>query len=590
MAAVQAISGSGGWPMSVFLGHDLKPFYAGTYFPPAPGYGRPSFMQLLERIHELWSTEPQTISDSSEALTAALRTTESGDDQSSSELADVSRCYEYFRQSFDPAEGGFGSAPKFPRPVQFDFLFEYWCETGDKQALEMALFTLRKMASGGVYDHLAGGFHRYSVDRFWRVSHFEKMLYDQAQLTASYLDAYQITHDPLFARTADGICEYVLRDLTSPEGGFYSAEDADSEGEEGKFYVWTKSEIESLLGHRASIVIRHFGITEAGNFEHGKNVLHVTETADEITKDLGRPTDEAQAVIDASLPILYSYREGRVRPHRDDKVLTSWNGLMIGAMARAGYVLGRRDFLAAAKRAAEFLWFALRPDGELHHRWREGETAIDAMLDDYAFTIAGFIALYEATLDTLWAERALELQREQDSRLWDEKRGGYFTTAESADIIVRRKNGYDGAEPSGNSVSALNLLALSAIAEDTSYRKRAERLTRSFSRILHDHPYGMPKLVVAAMRLGVPSEQVVLSGDAGNPALAAMHQSLSTLYLPRMRVISAADATGPFSRSLANVSEATAYYCRDFVCELPVHDAESLREIIMKHHSKAVNA
>lgn len=580
MAALQALSGGGGWPMSVFLASDLKPFYAGTYFPPVAAYGRPSFLQLLERISELWRTEPATIAESSEALTSALRT-EREQEGGQVALTDVEKCYAYFRQSFDAAEGGFGSAPKFPRPVQFDFLFEYWYSSGARQALDMALFTLTKMADGGIYDQIGGGFHRYSVDRFWRVSHFEKMLYDQAQLTNAYLDAYQITDDPKFARAAIGICDYVLRDLTSSEGGFFSAEDADSEGEEGKFYVWTKQEIESILGDRASVVLRRFGITESGNFEHGKNVLHVSESLEAIASDQGKSVSEIESTISSALATLYSFREGRVRPHLDDKILTSWNGLMIGAMARAGRVLDRPDFVNAASAAAEFLWSALRGDGQLYHRWRDGERAIAAMLDDYAFGISGFIALYEATLDGTWIHRALDLQHEQDACLWDEAHGGYFTTADSTDIIVRRKSEYDGAEPSGNSLSALNLLALAAIAEDETQRDRAELLIRSFSNVLNGYPYATPKLVVATMRLHAAAGQIILAGD--DLGVEDLHRALADIYAPGVRVIAAKNAFGAFARSLAGSGRATAYYCRDFVCELPVHDADALRGLIDQH-------
>jgi len=369
MSALQGMTGSGGWPMSLFLAPDLKPFFAGTYFPPVPAHGRPSFTQLIERIHELWTTERETLLESAAGITRALQNPKNNDRSPSPNLQNViETTFQYFQQSFDPAEGGFGGAPKFPRPVQFDFLFNYFAASGDTQARDMALFTLRKMALGGMHDHIGGGFHRYSVDRYWRISHFEKMLYDQAQLVHSYLDAWQVTHDPFFRDVVSDILEYILRAMTHPEGAFFSAEDADSEGEEGKFYVWTLAQIEEALGPDAGNFANYYGITRGGNFEHGNNVLYVTE--------LSHPAHKSFAALREKL---FAIRKKRIRPLPDDKILTSWNGLMIGAIARAGDILNEPRYINAATNAGQFIWQNLRQGSNLLHRWRDGEARFDAI-------------------------------------------------------------------------------------------------------------------------------------------------------------------------------------------------------------------
>ncbi len=470
MTVLQALSGSGGWPMSLFLTPDLHPIFAGTYFPPVPTHGRPSFGQLLVSVLEFWGTHRSQIIASGIEITTALRERINVSDERKQtidirSLADST--FQHFEQTFDPTEGGFGGAPKFPRPVQFDFLFNYYKAFGNDKAREMSLLTLRKMALGGMHDHLGGGFHRYSVDRVWRISHFEKMLYDQAQLLNSYLDAWQITHDIFFRDVAIDIIEYVLRDMTHIGGAFFSAEDADSEGEEGKFYVWTLAEMIGALGDDAEVFANYYGVTLEGNFEHGKNVLYVADLSDSSHKHF---TTHRQK--------LFTEREKRPPPLRDDKILTSWNGLMIGAIARAGDILNEPRFVQSAVAAAEFIWTELRLMGTLLHRWHSGEARFDAYLDDYAFLIKGYLDLYEATFDIKWVDRVIELQQEQDLVLYDEKDGGYFHARELPDILLRTKSDYDGAEPSGNSISALNLFRLSHFTEEERYKIREEEILR----------------------------------------------------------------------------------------------------------------
>ena len=597
MAAVQAISGSGGWPMSVFLTPELKPFYGGTYFPPKPQYGRPSFMQLLGRIAELWRTDREKLVESSEKLLKAISQTESSEQGTEEDSLDPKvweeiskRALQYFEKTFDKEEGGFGSAPKFPRPVQFEFLFRSAQRSEKKAAESMALFTLRKMALGGINDHLGGGFHRYSVDKLWRVSHFEKMLYDQAQLVNAYLDAYQITGDHFFGDVAKTICDYVLRDMTHPLGGFYSAEDADSEGVEGTFYVWTRSELEALLGHEdAKIAAEHWGVTEAGNFEHGKNVFFKSQVAQEVSH-VG--SESAQPGIDAKLEEickrLFEHRLSRPRPHLDDKILASWNGLMLGSLARAGWVLGMQKYIEGAVRSAEFIWDHLRDEeGQLLHRWRNGEARFAAYLDTYAFLIKGYLELYRATFDPKWLVRSLALQEQQDAKLFDQKAGAYFMSGSRSDLIHRAKPDYDGAEPSGNSVSIDNLRTLAAVSGREEFLKTARRTAKYFAQRLSDHPYAMPLMVAATESLVEPSEQLVFAGD--REAISGFADELSMIYRPELTVFLAEDSEplDPFYRwiasdDLAKGHNPRAYFCRNFVCELPIEKPSLLHDRLTK--------
>ncbi|HET6510897.1 MAG TPA: thioredoxin domain-containing protein, partial [Candidatus Kapabacteria bacterium] len=413
MAAVQAMSGQGGWPMTVFLTPDLDPFFGSTYFPPEPKFGRPSFLQLIQKISEMWTNDHASLIESSKALTDAIKggdKTGAGQELLSKDVVD--HCYTYFDRSYDPHEGVWGNAPKFPRPVQFEFLFNYYFNYKVERAKEMALFTLRKMANGGMRDQLAGGFHRYSVDMYWRVPHFEKMLYDNAQLAHAYVDAYQISKDQFFADVASDTIDYVLRDMTSPEGAFYSAEDADSEGEEGTFYVWTSQEIRDMLDpFDAKLALYYYGFAPQGNFEHGKNVLHVSHTIAEAASAFEVSEDEIRASLTRARKILHEARAKRQRPHLDDKILTSWNGLMIGAMARTGAVLNKPEYVSAAVTAGDAIWDKLRKPGELLHRYRDGEAKYPGYLETYAFYIRGLLDLYGATLDTKWLLRAVELQK-----------------------------------------------------------------------------------------------------------------------------------------------------------------------------------
>ncbi|HYR58056.1 MAG TPA: thioredoxin domain-containing protein, partial [Chthoniobacteraceae bacterium] len=499
MTYVQATTGGGGWPMSVFLTPELKPFYGGTYFPPDDRYGRPGFPTVLRRLAEAWEKDRENVSTAAANAVSALREyTSTGPAKSGAPGKEaLDAAFSQFARTFDDELGGFGGAPKFPRPVSLNFLFRYHAREGAEShdgtlAASMALLTLRKMADGGMHDHLGGGFHRYSVDRFWHVPHYEKMLYDQAQLAASYLDAFQITGDAQYSATARDILDYVRRDLTDKGGGFYSAEDADSllehgkpEHREGAFYVWTKDEIVRVLGEDAAAIFnRVFGVEADGNSPagsdpqgelSGKNTLIRRMTRAEAAKFFGKPEAEIEATLAASRAKLLDARARRPRPHLDDKIITAWNGLMISAFARAAQVLDDPAYLEAAQKSARFIRNELWKDGSLSRSYRQGAGTVKGFCDDYAFIIAGLLDLYEADFDTGWLQWALELQARQDALFGDEH-GGYFSVAEGdPHILLRMKEDYDGAEPSATSVTVLNLLTLSHLTNDEVFEQAIDR-------------------------------------------------------------------------------------------------------------------
>jgi uncharacterized protein len=577
MTATQAMTGSGGWPMTVMMTHELKPFFCGTYFPPVPSYGKPSFKQLLERIRELWETKRDELIKSADGLTNAIKTESLAPQEGGFKAHSYDVLNAHFVRTFDKTWGGFGGAPKFPRPVQFDFLFNYYNLKGDVEAKEMAAHTLDRMALGGIFDQLGGGFHRYSVDNYWLVSHFEKMLYDQAQLVHSYLDAYQITGDAFYKQIVIRTCDFVLRELTHPEGGFYSALDADSEGEEGTFYIWTKREIDNLLGEDAKVINYISNINEDGNWEDEKNIIFYGRGTIDASKEFGKTEDEIAEILERSFEKLFAERAKRIRPHLDDKVLTSWNGLMIGAMARAGSVLQVAAYIDAAAKAAAFIKTeSYDKHGTLLHRWREGEARFEATLDTYAFLIKGLLELYEATLDEAWLSFAITLQSEQDVNLYDLMNGGYFTSRDASDIIIRTKNMYDGAEPSGNSVATLNLMRLYTITAKSEYKERAEKTINLFSAQLEKYPYTMPEMLVGAMWITNPPHELVIVGEKNNE-YEAMRAALAKSYSPKQVVYSPNELTNDFSRTLKpHNKKTTLYKCKHGSCELPVTSAEDI--------------
>ncbi len=614
MTYVQATTGGGGWPMSVFLTPELKPFLGGTYYPPEDRYGRPGFPTLLRRIAEAWEKDRENIVAHGNQVAEQLQKAAAPEAAPASVGKEaLASALNYFTGAFDGELGGFGDAPKFPRPVALNFLFRMAAREGadsrdGKAALGMALITLQKMAAGGMHDHLGGGFHRYSVDKFWHIPHFEKMLYDQAQLASSYLDAFQITHDVQYANTARDILDYVRRDMTAKEGGFFSAEDADSivehgkpEHREGAFYVWTKDEIARVLGDGASLFDRVYGVEAEGNAPagsdpqgefKGQNTLIERLFVADAAKFFRKSEDETAASLADSRKKLFDVRAKRPRPHLDDKIITAWNGLMISAFARAAQILDDRAYLEAAQRSAKFIREHLWKDGALIRSYREGASNVAGFADDYAALISGLLDLYEADFDIVWLQWAVELQRKQDALFLDAEHGGYFSTAADAKhLLLRMKEDYDGAEPSPNSVSALNLQRLAQITADPALAERAAKTVAAVSDQLARFPAALPQMLCALDASLAKRRQIVIAGPRDVAATRALLREVHAHYLPN-KLLLLADG-GPaqqwlggrleFLKTVAPLDgKPAAYVCENFVCQLPTADAAKLRELLSK--------
>jgi len=604
MTFVQATTGSGGWPMSVWLTPALQPFYGGTYFPPTSRWGRPGFVEILEELARAWREDRERIESSASTILQRLRSfgqSAGGDAVPGSEA--LTRAVAEFDAAFDRRRGGFGNAPKFPRPSELLFLLREHARTGSDTPLAMTLATLRAMALGGMRDHIGGGFHRYSVDGDWRVPHFEKMLYDQAQLVLAYLEAAQATGDAAYAEVAIDTLAYVRRELTQPEGGFYSAEDADSvppehaddakpHKMEGAFYIWADAELRQHLGPDAEPFCQRFGVKPDGNAPSdpqneftGKNILFTAKGLGDIAAGLGVSEAEVEAALARSRGVLLDVRGRRPRPHLDDKVLAAWNGLMMAAFARAGRVVpGGEVFTEEAARAAAFLERHLWDPATqvLLRRYRNGSAAVPGYAEDYAYVTFGLIELFQATGDPHWIEWALVLQRRLDELFWDPAEGGWFSsTGDDPTVLLRLKETYDGAEPAASSVAALNLLALSHLTGDAEMSGRVERTLALFRAHLGR---AVPMMLAALSTYHAGMPQVVVAGDAGAADTAALLAATSGVYRPSALVVPAfTDRREALSRVLpwlegmnARESRATAYVCRDFACQAPVHTAEAL--------------
>ena len=593
MAATSAMTGGGGWPLSVFLFPDTKPFYAGTYFPPRPAHGRPGFLELLQALHKAWENDRDNLKLSADQVVASIRR-EIPEESQPLDEAWLDKGFVQVEESYEPKFGGFGQAPKFPRPVVLDFLLHYYKETGRKEARDMALFTLEQMAAGGMYDHLGGGFHRYSVDGRWRVPHFEKMLYDQSQLASTYLTAFQINGNPLYKNVAVSILDYVLRDMQDPGGGFYSAEDADSEnpydsGEhsEGAYYLWTEEEIDRLLPEReASLFKTYYGVKESGNAlqdpHHeftGRNILYQARDLAEVARLGEVKGEELSSMLKKARAQLLARRQERTPPHLDDKIITAWNGLMISALAKGGVILEEERYLLAASRTADFLSHHLMKKGELKRRWREGEAHYPAGLDDYSFFTQGLLDLYEATHNPSRLRQAIELT-EKMVVLFSDENGGFYDTPESADLLVRMKAAYDGAEPSGNSVAARNLLRLAGLTGKKEWRKLAEKTIGSFGQTLSRHPLAMPMMLVAMDLQRSKVSQIVIAGEPGDRDTKRFFREVHSRYLPNRILIFADGGVNqeflqsrlPFLETVSKTEgKTTAYVCEDYRCRMPVH-------------------
>jgi uncharacterized protein YyaL (SSP411 family) len=591
------MTGSGGWPLTIIMTPDKEPFYAATYIPRESRFGLIGILDLIPRIKELWSTRQTEVLDSASQITGVLRQASLG--RSNEELSEsmLHLTYEQLASRFDQDYGGFGLAPKFATPHNLLFLLRYWARTGKEQSLHMVEKTLQAMRSGGIYDHIGYGFHRYSTDTQWRVPHFEKMLYDQAMLAMAYTEAYQLTGKEEYAQTAREIFAYILRDMTAPDGGFYSAEDADTDGEEGKFYLWTHQEITQVLPvEEANLAIRVFSVKTDGNFsetdgrENIGNILHLTETLEEVANNLDISVHELKRNLEKIREKLFIYREKRVHPHKDDKILADWNGLMVAAFSKGAQVLNEPRYASAAKRAIDFsLNNMLTSDGRLLHRFRDGQAALPAYIDDYAFLIYGLLELYETSFDSHYLEWALALNGDLIDHFWDNDEGGfYFTADDSESLLIRQKEIYDGAIPSGNSVAMLNLLRLARITGNHDFEEKAARIGRVFATDVRQSPFAYTQLMVALDFAIGPCYEVVIVGDPQSDDTKEMLDAIRRPFIPRKVVMlhkseqESADIEhiAPFTKNLTSIDgKATGYVCLNYECKRPTTDTRAMLEL-----------
>jgi len=598
MAVCHMLTGSGGWPLTIIMTPDRRPFFAGTYIPKETGFGRTGLIDLIPKIESIWRERRSDVLDTADQIAAALKEMDSsiipGPDPDASVLE---KAYNELAGRYDRAHGGFGDAPKFPSPHNIMFLLRYWRRTAKGDALKMSERTIRSIRQGGIFDHIGLGLHRYSTDSKWLVPHFEKMLYDQAILALASLETFQATGNTLFSQTAREIFTYVMRDMTSPDGGFYSAEDADSEGQEGRFYLWEKSEIQEVLGGEdAEIFCRLFGIEKAGNFRDEatgrmtrQNILHMTKDLSMISQELGIDRAFLQERIRLMRQKLFNRRELRVRPARDDKVLTDWNGLMIAALARGAQVLEDTPCLDAAVSAAGFIISRmLGPGNRLLHRYRNGDAAVPANLDDYAFLIWGLIELYEASFDAAYLKTALDLNEVMLELFSDNDRGGLFFTAKDAEELpVRKRETYDGAVPSGNSVAMLNLLRLARMTGRAGLEERAFKIGRAFSGQIMQMPSAYTFFLCAVDFAIGPSYDVVIAGESKGKDTMGMVAALRRRFIPNKTVIiHPTEAHAPmieplsgFVKDYATIdNRATAYVCINRACSAPTVDVPKMLE------------
>ena len=599
MNVCQMMTGSGGWPLSILLTPEQKPFFAATYIPKQNRFGRSGMLELVPRIAHTWQSRRQDIEASADEIVSALAQGSAPAPGSDLGPEVLQQGFEHFRRYFDEFNGGFGNAPKFPTPHNFLFLLRNWKRTGNAQALRMVETTLAAMRRGGIYDHLGFGFHRYSTDPEWLLPHFEKMLYDQAMLTMAYTETFLATGKSEYRQTAEEILTYVLRDMTSPEGAFYSAEDADSEGVEGKFYLWTASEIEQVLGKEdAEFAMRVFRAEKDGNFVDpmhgsltGENILH-TAPLSHILADLKLQENEFRPRFESVRRRLFEHREKRIHPHKDDKVLTDWNGLMIAALSKAACAFDKPEYAQAAARAVQFVLNRMSRPGEpgaLLHRYRDGQAAVIAHCEDYSFFIWGLIELYEATFEVLYLEKAAELMRYQCDHFWDAENSGFFFTSDQGEpLLIRPRDLYDGATPSGNSVSMYNLLRLSRLLANSDWEEKAAQLSRAFSQNVKQMPAAYTQLLVALDFAIGPASEVVIAGHPDTEDTRTMLRALRSTFAPNHVALLRPEGDAPpiariapFTAAQHSVQgKATAYVCRNFACEKPTNDPKIMLKLL----------
>ncbi len=598
MEVAQMTTGRGGWPLTIIMTPDKQPFYAATYIPKESRYGSMGMKELVPRIKEIWDTDRANIDEATSGIQKGLSQSRSQGSQSDLTIDAVDLAFSQLSQRFDEKHGGFGSAPKFPSPHNLMLILRYWKRTGDDWALFMVEKTLQAMRNGGIFDQLGFGFHRYSTDSEWLLPHFEKMLYDQASLMMAYTEVYQITRNPEYADIVREIFEYVTRDLGSPEGAFYSAEDADSEGEEGKFHTWSQSEIEAVLDdEEASLFLKVFNIHKEGNFEDeatnektGLNIPHLSESV-EIDKDLELSRDELKLVLDKAKTKLFMHREKRVRPSLDDKILTDWNGFMIAAMAKAGAILGDKKLIEAAETALKFIIDTMiDEERRLFHRYKDGEVVIQAFLDDYAYLVWALLETYEATFEPKYLELARDLTSDMLTYFWDDEEGGLFFTGEySEKLLVRKKDAYDGAMPSGNSVAALNLIRLARFLGDTSLEEKAAETIRAFSGMIPRAYSGFSMMLTAVEFALGESFEIVIAGNPNETDTKGMITAIREQFIPNKVILMKGtkyqsdeiSRLAPFAKFHDTVGgKATAHVCIDYNCKLPTNDVQKLLELL----------
>ena len=584
MKAVQAMTGQGGWPMTVFLTPELEPFFGGTYFPPEDRHGRPGFASLLRFVQEIWSRDRPRVLRQGKALTESIRDQAAADLSGPLPATVLDDSLAALAQSYDPRWGGFSAAPKFPHATDGRLMLRHALRTGDPRLEEMVTHTLDRMAAGGIWDHLAGGFARYSTDEKWLIPHFEKMLYDNALLVPLYLEAFLVTGNASYARVAREACDWMAFEMGTPEGGLASSLDADSEGEEGRYYVWSPGELTAALGDELGArAAAWFGVTDAGNFEHGKSALWRPDPAEDLAQRLGVELAALEAEMQRARALLLQERARRIAPGKDDKVLAAWNGLALSALAQAHQVLDEPAFLEVARGIARYCLEQMRSaDGRLFATARHGRAHLAAYLDDYAFLIAGLLDLYESDFDVRWIREALSLNEILGEFFQDATEGGYFTTASDHErLIARMKIPYDGALPAGSSVQVLNLLRLGALTGDPEHRTRAERAIASVGRAASGHPRAFSQLLLALDHMEQEPVEVVLAGEPGQPGFEALLRALRTSFRPQRIVALAGDSASqealPIVRGkTAPPGEARAFVCRDFTCGVPAKDPEEL--------------
>jgi uncharacterized protein len=588
MTVCQELTGQGGWPLTVLLTPEKKPFFAGTYFPKRQKYGRPGLMEILSQIEELWRTQPDRIKESSEKITEAVQPRFVSHSEGALGEETLTKAANQYRRSFDKTWGGLGEAPKFPTPHNYIFLLREWKRTGNEELKTIVESSLKAMHHGGIYDHIGYGFSRYSVDEKWLVPHFEKMLYDNALLAIALIETYQATGNAYFARVAKEVFHYVERVMTSPEGGFYSAEDADSEGEEGKFYVWTLEEVRQIVGDVADLFCEVYDVTDHGNFE-GHNILNL------IHRDLGAVaarhglTEEAlEEKLAPARQKLFEVREKRVHPHKDDKILTSWNGLMIAALAKGAAALQEPHLLALAQRAQEMIESELvNENGRLLARYRDGEANFLGYLDDYAFYAWGLQELYLASGDLVYLKQATKLIDDALDLFWDkEGKGFFFYGTDAEQLLARPKEVYDGALPSGNSVMALNLIRHGRLTGDAKYLEHAVQQLQAFSKQVDYYPSGHSMMLLALQMQLSPAQEIVIAEGENVETFAEMIRHVQQAYLPFAVTVIAGKEQGDELTSVAPVhaekgavdGESALYVCQNFACQQPVTSIEAVEE------------